>query len=95
MACHPPHKPKETSFAADSSAETCKACHYVIYDAWNKSPSRHHAVNCTECHTKHGFVPECLSCHEPPHEPAMLARFPSCLGCHLDPHDPPVKRTRK
>jgi hypothetical protein len=91
LACHPAHKPRETLFAADSDAATCAACHDAVFLKWSKTPSRHGQVNCTVCHGRHGSLPACTDCHQPPHSPQMTAKFKSCLGCHLDPHNLPVK----
>lgn len=89
--CHPVHKPREIVFAADSAAATCADCHSGAFGKWSKTPSRHGQVNCTACHSRHGFVPNCADCHQSPHPPQMTARFNDCLVCHMDPHDLPIK----
>ena len=91
LKCHPVHKPRETVFTADAAAATCAACHNEVFLKWSKTPSRHGQVNCTVCHTRHGYLPACTDCHKAPHPPQMLARFNNCLVCHADPHDPPIK----
>lgn len=90
--CHPVHKPLEIAFTATTGARTCEACHVTAYTDWKLSPSKHGAVNCSVCHTSHGMIPDCATCHGKPHSESLHARFPECLSCHLNPHDLPVKR---
>lgn len=89
--CHPVHRPREISYQRDVGARTCGVCHGKVYDRWLKSPSKHAAVNCAACHSRHGYIPPCTECHPAPHSRQLLDRFPRCLVCHQDPHDPPVK----
>lgn len=90
--CHPVHKPLEIAFTATTGARTCEACHAQAYGDWKKTPSKHGQVNCSVCHTEHGKIPDCATCHGKPHSENLHTRFPNCLTCHLNPHDLPVKR---
>ncbi|KIH76354.1 hypothetical protein GFER_11310 [Geoalkalibacter ferrihydriticus DSM 17813] len=90
--CHPVHKPLEMTFTATTGARTCEACHTTAYTDWEKTPSKHGQVNCTVCHTDHGLIPTCASCHGAPHSANLHERFPNCLTCHLNVHDLPVRR---
>jgi hypothetical protein len=89
--CHPVHKPLQITFSSDVQAGACESCHDEVTANWRKTRSRHGKVNCTDCHTRHGYVPNCTDCHDVPHSRQMLQRFTDCLGCHLDPHNMPVK----
>lgn len=92
LSCHPVHRPLEIAY--DGSAQwnnTCATCHDSVFGSWSKTVSKHGGVNCGECHTKHGYIPSCLMCHDTPHDERLLQKFPNCLECHIDPHDLPVK----
>ncbi len=90
--CHPVHKPLQIAFTATTGARTCDGCHSTVYSQWKNTPSKHGQVNCTVCHTEHGLIPQCNTCHGKPHSDNLLGKFPNCLTCHLNPHDLPVKR---
>ncbi len=90
--CHKVHKPLEIGLSPESKwNSTCSACHDQIWDTWKSTKSKHGQVNCGQCHTRHGLIPECQTCHDTPHNPNMLKKFPKCLECHIDPHNPPIK----
>ncbi len=96
IKCHPVHKPREITYANDTPAVTCGACHGKVYAKWQKTPSLHAKVNCATCHhSRHRYVPQCTECHPTPHKKEILAKFPKCLGCHLDVHDLPVNKDKK
>jgi hypothetical protein len=42
-------------------------------------PSAHSAVDCSFCHAKHAFIPNCLDCHSPHMEGQQ---FEDCVKCH-------------
>lgn len=91
-SCHPVHKPLQVAY--DQSPqwnETCSGCHDQVYDIWSTTESKHGQVNCGQCHTSHGYIPDCQTCHGSPHDPNMLKKYPECLECHIDPHNLPVK----
>lgn len=91
--CHPVHQPLAIALDSTVDLQTCAACHSDVYAKWRGTPSKHGQVNCAECHTEHGMIPQCISCHTPPtsHNAQLLSMFPNCLDCHLDVHDLPVK----
>lgn len=91
--CHPVHRPLQVTYADDTPAATCGACHTTVYAKLKNSPSKHSKVNCAMCHkAKHKYVPQCSDCHgATPHYPGIHIRFPKCLTCHLDVHDLPVR----
>lgn len=90
--CHPVHAPQEIIYQRDVAARTCGSCHGKVYATWQRTPSRHARVNCAVCHSSHGFIPDCRSCHAQPHSAKLLQKFPNCLLCHQNAHDLPVKR---
>ncbi|MDY6848976.1 MAG: cytochrome C [Thermodesulfobacteriota bacterium] len=90
--CHPVHKPLEIALTPTTGARTCQACHGTVYTEWKETPSKHGQVNCSLCHTEHGMIPDCRTCHVQPHSDNMLSKFPDCLTCHINPHDLPIKR---
>src|SRR5690606_28227680 len=61
--CHPAHKPLQTAFWPEASVQTCGACHGAVLERWAGTSSRHGQLNCTECHSRHGLVPDCVQCH--------------------------------
>jgi hypothetical protein len=91
--CHQDvHKPLQIQLSRDSDTETCAVCHEDVYSKWKGTPSKHGSVNCSQCHTRHAYIPDCQVCHASPHDPQQLKIFPNCLTCHIDVHDLPVKR---
>ncbi len=92
QACHPVHQPLQIRFTPETSAEICGDCHSGVYGKWANTSSRHRQVNCTNCHSRHGQIPQCTDCHQSPHPQKQMVVFPRCLDCHLDAHDLPVKR---
>jgi hypothetical protein len=94
--CHSVHQPLQVTYADNTPAASCGACHDSIVSKWRKTPSKHGKVNCATCHrAKHRFVPQCTECHPAPHKKEILSRFPSCLACHVDVHDLPVKQGKQ
>jgi len=95
--CHDVHQPLNIALAESVDLKTCNVCHDSIYAKWAATPSKHGKVSCASCHTRHGLIPECTTCHTPPksHAAKLLEMFPKCLTCHLDVHDLPVKNKKK
>jgi hypothetical protein len=92
-SCHyQVHAPLHIIFPGDVNLKTCGGCHDDVYGKWLNTPSKHGQVACVSCHQQHGKVPDCLDCHEVPHNKKQLEMFPNCLTCHLDVHDLPVKK---
>lgn len=93
MTCHVRvHAPLQVSLPRDVKVRTCSACHDAVYSKWQGTPSKHGQVSCVVCHLQHGKLPNCLDCHDQPHNKKQLEMFPNCLSCHLDVHDLPVKK---
>ncbi len=71
----------------------CGDCHSAPPKALKDFPSKHTAMACGDCHTKHGFIPSCLSCHskeggKPYHLVGVEPKV--CMTCHAGPHKPMV-----
>ncbi len=88
--CHsnahsPVNLPKVTS-------DLCVNCHAGPVDKLQAFPSKHTELDCTECHTSHGLIPNCTDCHS--EEGGLVYHIEgvqensNCLGCHTSPHTP-------
>ncbi len=94
MQCHiNPHSPRTIKFASVTKMVTlkkgkkiiaCGLCHKKEYTEMAKNPCAHNTeVGCQGCHAdKHGYIPNCLDCHEPH---VQGQKFKDCLVCH-SPH---------
>lgn len=61
----------------------CHICHPELDKEMKTYVTQHTELYCSSCHhTRHGYVPECLECHQP-HEKWMTQA--DCLTCH-PPH---------
>lgn len=89
--CHPVHMPLQIAFTPEADARVCSGCHDGVYGMWSKTPSKHGGVNCSQCHSEHGLIPDCSQCHGKPHDESFHTKYPNCLTCHVNPHDLPVK----
>lgn len=59
---------------------SCAACHSSPFDQLQKFPSKHSKLSCDNCHTSHGYIPGCGSCHKVHYEGQ---EFTSCgIECH-------------
>jgi len=84
LNCHRnPHRPLEIKLPKKAHAE-CLTCHESQGVELKQFPSYHSTLVCTDCHFKHGFLPECLSCHKS-HAESMDEE--TCQACHA-PHRP-------
>ncbi|MFA7060721.1 MAG: hypothetical protein WC156_07880 [Pedobacter sp.] len=67
-SCHgDPHaatKITETEILTNS----CVICHGKQFDELQKFPSAHTKLSCRDCHTTHGFLPNCNACHKSHYE---------------------------
>lgn len=78
-ACHQDtHAPMDLKIAGNVT-EPCLTCHEKEGTQLKNHPSSHTDLACSECHTKHRFIPECTVCHEK-HTSDM--DFKACLSCH-------------
>ncbi len=79
LACHRnPHQPLNITFEG-AVKPACNTCHSNVVQEIDAAPSKHTEVDCSYCHDKHGYKPDCLNCHE-----AHLAqqKFEDCVTCH-------------
>lgn len=59
--------------------ESCGVCHLEVGKKIKAKPSRHTDLDCFFCHSEHGLIPECMSCHDA-HTKEMTEA--DCLACH-------------
>lgn len=84
LNCHRnPHQPLEIKLPKKAQEE-CLTCHEAQGVELQQYPSYHSTLVCTDCHSEHGFLPECMSCHKS-HAEVMVEQ--SCQDCHA-PHKP-------
>ncbi len=96
LECHKePHAPKDIPFdvltkeytpkGAKKGMVACALCHKPFAAEMKSHPSAHNDVGCQGCHAdKHGYIPDCMNCHEP-HIQGQTMK--DCLSCHA-PHSP-------
>ena len=83
LACHSePHAP--LNIPADRALEYgCYVCHPEEDKEIKTYVTQHTEMYCYTCHhTRHGYIPECMECHQP-HTREMTQA--ECLACH-PPH---------
>lgn len=80
LGCHQnPHQPLRIVFGEDNVA-VCNTCHSEKVDEIRANPSAHGTFDCAVCHhDKHGYIPDCMECHEPHREGQTFA---VCVSCH-------------
>lgn len=81
LQCHAdPHKPLSSlRDPVKPAREVCLTCHAGVGQQMSAATSRHAALFCTRCHSRHGFIPGCLDCHQPHLSPQTEG---DCLRCH-------------
>jgi len=81
LGCHQnPHQPLRIVFGEDNVA-VCNTCHTAQVSEVRDNPSAHGEFDCAVCHhDKHGYIPDCMECHEP-HRDGQ--NFAVCVSCHL------------
>ncbi len=80
LGCHTnPHTPLEITFGEGEYKKACLTCHPGPGSQMAEVPSAHAEQACNFCHTKHGYIPNCLDCHDPHLEGQ---KFEDCIGCH-------------
>ncbi len=93
-SCHTEaHTPLDIP-ATLSLAKGCHVCHPAIDKEIKTFTTQHTELYCTACHhTRHGYIPECLECHQP-HKGLFpdsegymwpISDLSHCLMCH-SPH---------
>ncbi len=80
LSCHQnPHQPLHIVFGEDNVA-VCNTCHPTQVNEIKDNPSAHGSFDCAVCHhDKHGYIPDCMECHEPHLEGQTFA---DCVSCH-------------
>ncbi len=80
LGCHQnPHQPLHIVFGDDNVA-ACNTCHPAQVNEIKDNPSAHGEFDCSLCHhDKHGYIPDCMECHEP-HRPGQT--YSDCITCH-------------
>jgi hypothetical protein len=90
---------------AENVNPACESCHSVVAETFATTPNLHAEQDCNSCHPKHAVAQKCAECHEPhtpdmdyaaclschnaPHAPNVVAfgaSIPSghCQSCHSD-----------
>lgn len=84
LECHTnPHTPLEITLTRTITGP-CTTCHNGQLEQLQEYPSIHSTLDCTACHTEHGYLPPCFNCHKP-HLEGMANE--TCKECH-QPHKP-------
>lgn len=84
LGCHNPHEPLNVALEGEHKA-VCNSCHTTPNEQMVAMPSKHATFACNFCHADtHGYIPECVDCHEP-HSASMTQA--NCSTCH-QPHKP-------
>ncbi len=80
LGCHQnPHQPLQIVFGEENAA-VCNTCHSDQGNEIKDNPSAHGEVDCAVCHhDKHGYIPDCMECHDP-HRDGQ--ETPTCITCH-------------
>ena len=79
LGCHRnPHQPLKIVFSGNVKA-ACNTCHSEQVTEIDANPSAHSKVDCSFCHDKHGYKPDCLNCHKPH---AEAQKYEDCVKCH-------------
>ncbi|BCR03475.1 c-type cytochrome [Desulfuromonas versatilis] len=87
LTCHRnAHAPVASMVGVDQLADKCVGCHGPVAGVFEKQPSAHGEVACSDCHHgRHGFRPLCSECHAESHTP--FVDNAGCQACH-PPHAP-------
>ena len=86
LGCHQnPHAPLRVP-AMERLGASCADCHAGPKQELTQFPSMHTEQDCQSCHhEKHGYIPNCLECHEGHYESQSLK---DCKSCHQRVHAP-------
>nr|MBF0222471.1 hypothetical protein [Desulfobulbaceae bacterium] len=78
----------------DITGDICFNCHANPPKELEDFPSKHTSLACTECHTTHGFIPNCTDCHSEKGGEVFhvdgAVQNPLCMTCHAGPHKPMI-----
>ncbi|GAB4344347.1 MAG: cytochrome c [Desulfobulbaceae bacterium] len=79
LGCHRnPHQPLNITLEGEVKP-ACNTCHAEVVQEIDTHESAHAQVDCSFCHNKHGYKPDCMDCHEPHLE---QQKFADCVTCH-------------
>jgi hypothetical protein len=79
QGCHRnPHQPLNIVFGGSVKA-ACNTCHTEQVTEIDANPSAHAKEDCSFCHDRHRYKPDCLNCHKPH---AEGQKFEECVKCH-------------
>jgi len=88
LSCHSnPHTPLVISFG-DDVTDPCLTCHTDQIEQLRAVPTNYPEQASSFCHTAHGEIPNCTTCHDP-HADDMVQT--DCLACHKAHMPLPVK----
>jgi predicted CXXCH cytochrome family protein len=83
--CHSPHTPWEIPAVRRKLDQACYTCHAEQDREMKTYLTWHTEFYCSTCHhTKHGYIPQCLECHQR-HTDKVSIFLDACLTCH-PPH---------
>jgi predicted CXXCH cytochrome family protein len=83
--CHSPHRPWEKIPVGRKLDQACYMCHAEQDRDMKSYRTWHTELYCFTCHhTKHGYVPQCLECHQR-HTDKVDMFLDACVTCH-PPH---------
>ena len=93
--CHKCHSNAHTPVnLPDLTADLCHNCHQNPPKQLAQFKSKHSELACTDCHTRHGYIPNCTDCHSTDGGEVFHIDGPKknklCLSCHAGPHKPLV-----
>ncbi len=87
LKCHRnPHQPLKIVFPS-KTIHACQTCHPKEVKDLTQHHTAHAKLDCSYCHNRHGYIPECLKCHKP-HRKGQ--KFKDCLRCHRAHYPLPV-----
>lgn len=86
MTCHNPHAPRTIRFGAVVTSEQCMLCHEDVEQDFIVHPTKHAAMNCTDCHIEHYGAKACADCHTDAHRDIVVDV--DCMTCHENGHAP-------
>jgi hypothetical protein len=80
LSCHTnPHTPRVVP-STDNLTPFCGQCHTGPSGQLQQFPSKHTQQPCDSCHhDRHGYIPNCMECHEPHLQGQTID---VCLSCH-------------
>ena len=75
-----------TGHSRTDDSEVCSECHSRPYDTLQEEGGKHSKNECGFCHTQHGYIPACQTCHSLFH--GGSEELIQCQTCHINAHSP-------